>query len=268
MPRRKKLRSARFVRRERRKKVRKILALSFLLAAVLSAVGYGFSRPSFRLRSIEVIGSSKGEEKLVESAATEILSETYLGFIPKSHTLLYPKSALKESLLKQFPNFSSVTLSLKSLSALRILVHEREPLALWCVSLPECFLLDTAGIVFAEAEAGMEEIYYRLLKSGAEPSLGAEVIEPEKLSDLLLFLKKLEAIGLPPKEVLLKEQNELEAALLSGTRLLLRAGDYDQTLIKLETLLGQDNLFSRDRGELSVAYIDLRYGNKIYFKPR
>ena len=90
----------------------------------------------------------------------------------------------------------------------------------------------------------------------------------EELSKLLLFLKKLEMAGLEPREVLLKEQDELEVVLSFGTRLLLRSGNYDTALINLETLMEQDNLLSRNKGELSVSYIDLRYGNKIYFKPR
>ena len=85
---------------------------------------------------------------------------------------------------------------------------------------------------------------------------------------MLLFLKKLEMSGLEPKEVLLKEQDELEIVLNLGTRLLLRDGEYDLALINLKTLMEQDNLLSRNKGELSVSYIDLRYGNKIYFKPR
>ena len=268
MSRRKALRSPRSARKERRRKIRKILLLSFLFAAAVSWIVYGFFRPEFRIRSVEVVGAKGVQEKLIQKTVANVMSGTYLWFIPKSHTLLYPKAALKKSLMSEFPALSGVSVSLKSLSELRILVYERESQALWCISRQECFLIDKTGFVFAPAEIGTEQMYYRFLKSGEMAPLGTEVIPQEEFSKLLLFLKKLEMSGLEPKEVLLKEQDELEIVLNLGTRLLLRDGEYDLALINLKTLMEQDNLLSRNNGELSVAYIDLRYGNKIYFKPK
>ncbi|KKU78176.1 MAG: hypothetical protein UY03_C0002G0002 [Parcubacteria group bacterium GW2011_GWA2_47_64] len=255
-------------RKERRRKIRKIFLLSVLFTAAAAGIVYGLSRPELRIISIEVAGSRQVQEELIQRTVANVMKRTYLWFIPKSHTLLYPKTELKESLMKEFPALSGVSISLKSLSALRVFVYEREPQALWCASRQECSMMDKTGFVFAPAEMGMEQMYYRFLKMDAKAPIGTEVIPQEELSKLLLFLKKLEMAGLEPREVLLKEQDELEVVLSFGTRLLLRSGNYDTALINLETLMEQDNLLSRNKGELSVSYIDLRYGNKIYFKPR
>ncbi len=268
MVRHKVLRSPRSARKERRKKSRKILLLSFLFLAAVGGIAYGFSRPEFRITSIEVIGSMRVSEEEIRSTMLEGISGALFGFIPKSHTLLYPKATLKESLLKKFPTFSGVSISLRNLSTLRVFVHEREPQALWCTSEWDCFFIDKTGFVFAPADTGTEQMYYHLEKRATSSPLGTETIEHEKLGALLLFLKKLEDMELNPEKALFKEQDELEIVLRGGARLLLREDGYNLALINLKTLMEQDDLFSKRNGTLSVAYIDLRYGNKIYFKPK
>lgn len=268
MSRRKTLRSPRSARKERRKKSRKILLFSVFFAVAAGGALYGFSRPEFRLTTVEITGSTEMPADRIRERVLEELSGTTLGFIPKSHTFFYPKAALKESLIKEFPALSGVAISLQSLSALRVSLNERKPRALWCVSPQDCFLIDETGTLFARPETGTERLYYRLLGKAAEAKLGVNVIEQERLAEALLFLKKLTDSGLEPEKTLFKEQREIEVTLRGGTRLLLREGEYDQARANLETLMGQTDLLPKKNGALSVTYIDLRYGNKIYFKPR
>lgn len=267
MPRHKILRSPRLRRKERQRKIKRISLFSFLFLAAILGILYEFSKPEFRIRSVEVSGSKQVSKERIQNVATAAMNGMYLWFIPKAHTLLYPKSALKESIMREFPALSGVSLSLGSLSALRVFVYEREPQALWCASREECFLIDETGLAFALAEPGMEQMYYRFEKKEAKTPLGREVISQERFKALLRFFKELETAGFPPKGALIKERGELEVTLDSGARLLLRDGDFDTALINLKTLLEQDDLLSKNGGKLSVDYIDLRYGNKIYFKP-
>ncbi|HCB35364.1 MAG: hypothetical protein A2W52_02740 [Candidatus Taylorbacteria bacterium RIFCSPHIGHO2_02_49_25] len=268
MSRRKPLRSRRLARKERRKKFRNIFLFSLLGIGIVSWTVYGFSRPNFRIARIEVAGFNRVNDALIRNAVKQALAGSYLGFIPKSHALLYPQSELRATLLRDFPIFASVSLSLRNLSTLRVSVREREAEALWCTAGKECFLLDSAGVAFAPAGESAGKMYYRFDGKGGAPDLGKHVIEAGRLGALLRFLKKLEHEGLAARVVSLKEQDEFEVLLQSGTRLLLRGENYDSTLITLQTLLEQDGLFSRKDGALGAAYIDLRYGNKIYFKPK
>lgn len=266
MQRRKPLRSPRLARKKRRKQSRKILLLSLFILAAIGWALYGLSRPEFRLRSVEVVGASQVPAEKIRERTLQELSGTVFGFIPKSHALLYPKTALKASLLKEFPALSNVALSLQSISSLRIFLYERQPSALWCASSEDCFFIDETGTLFARAGTGDKEQYYRLLGGGVEASLGTTAIEQVRLLKLLSFLRKLEDMGLLPESASLKGQGELEVALLEGTRLFLREGEYDRVLANLETLMAENSLSLNKDGTLSARYIDLRYGNKIYFK--
>lgn len=260
------IRSPRLARKEQQKRTRKLILFSGLAVAVLVALGYGFFRPELRITDIEVIGSSRIPEEAVREKIKQGITGSYLGFIPKAHTLLYPKSALRETLNEAFPVFSTVSISLKSLAALRVSVHEREPQALWC-ALEKCYLMDETGFVFAEAEPGVEDLYYRLEQAATTTPLGTTALEAERLAALIGFLKRLEELAFDPEKAVFQDEGLL-VGLRGGAELLLREGEYEQASSNLEALLSEKTLFPVQGGMPDVSYIDLRYGNKIYFKPR
>lgn len=268
MARHKVIRSPRQARREQKRRIWKLVLLSILIFLAVSAAVYGFSRPELRIERIEVSGSVRVPEASVVRVVKEALSGTYLGFIPKSHTLLYPHSALTQSLLRTFPTFANVSLSLESLAALRVSVIEREPRALWCIGGQDCFLMDETGFVFAPAEAGTEGLYYRLETSATTTSLGTFALEKSRLAGFVDFLQQLERLGFDPEKLLLEEVGGLEVVFRDGMRLLLNNGDFERALTNLNALLAEHDLIPKEGGRLGVSYIDLRYGNKIYFKPR
>lgn len=264
MRRRKSLRSPRLERKQREKAITKALTLTVFSVVVIATALYAFSRPDFRIDTIEVSGSASVPDADVKAAVTKQLLGSYAGFIPKAHTLLYPKEAIKENLVRRFPAFSGVAVSLRTLSALRIAVRERQPVARACMD-GVCYFLDETGFAFAIAGNGTEGLYYTLDGISTTTPLGKVVIGTDRLTSLLSFLKQLDGLGFDPHGATFIGADELE--ILSGAmRLLLREGEYDSALIRLQTLLTEEGLVPRKGDDLSVSYIDLRYGNKIYFK--
>lgn len=268
MARHKVIRSPRLARKEKKRKAQKIIFFALLSLVLLVAAMYGFSRPVFRITEIDVSGSSRVPEANVIEAVRQGIAGTYFGFIPKAHTLLYPKTALKEELIKEFPAFSKVSLSLGSLAALHVAVREREPQALWCAGVSGCFLVDETGFAFAPADLGTEKLYYRFEKEATSSPLGTEVMSADRLAASIAFLKELEKLGFNPERLLLEREQDVEVVLSGNARLLLKEGDYAHALTNLQTLLTQGDVLPLAGSSLKVEYIDLRYGNKIYFKPK
>lgn len=267
MVRRKTLRSPRLARKERKRATKKVMFVAILVVLVLGGILYTFSRSTFRISSVEIVGEARIPRDLIEGMVEGGLSGTYFGVIPKSHALLYPKSAIRETLLDKFSELSSVSLSLRNLSTLRVGVHEREPKALFCAQAYGCFLMDETGFVFAEAPGEAELSYYRLEAAATSTPLRQSLIDPKRLMELLSFLKALEDLDLDPVRATLKERGEVDVALHLGFRLMVRESAYAQSLANLEVLLSEDNVLPRSGKRLDISYIDLRYGNKIYFKP-
>ena len=262
------IRSPRLARKVREKKTARAFLLLVLFLAILGGLLYGLSRPAFRIERIEVVGSSRiPKERVVDTVARGIAG-AYMGFIPKSHTLLFPRNSLEKSLIDEFPTFSNVSISLNGLASLHVAVREREPSALWCAGADGCYLIDDTEVVVADAPAGTERMYYLLEKAATSSPLGIQIIEKERLARIISFLTQLERIEFDPVKVQFKDGQDIEVFLSGDMRLLLIDGDYARALTNLETLLAQSDVLPGKRGSPSVAYIDLRYGNKIYFKPR
>ncbi len=268
MARHKVLRSPRLARKEKKRKVHKVIFWCSFSVVLFSLVLYGFSRPAFTITHIEVSGASRIPSASITELVEEGMKGSYFGFISKAHTLLYPKAELSAELQKAFPALSSVSLSLNNLASLHVAVHEREPQALWCTGAFGCFLLDETGFVFAVAPEGSDGLYYHLEFPATSSPLVRAVITKSALADIISFLTKLEKIGFDPEKLIIRDGHELEVILRKGGSLLLQDTNYDHSLASLEALLREGDVLPGTKDALRVSYIDLRYGNKIYFKPR
>lgn len=266
--RKKTLRSPKLQRKTRQKKMHKMVLLSTFLFVSLVALVYALFRPEFRIRDIQIDG---GEAVPRESIATFLRSGmegSYLGVIPKKHILFYPKNRLTASTLNAFPTLSNVDISRGGISRVHVSAVSRNPHVSWCED-GQCFFMDDTGFVFSEATEGSESLYYRFVSEqiATTTPIGSNRLEPEHLSQLFSALVRLETFGLETKELRFKENGEYEVVLRGGARLLLGVHEFDKALNRLETLLGEKGLVPRQGiGGLGIDYIDLRYGNKIYFK--
>ncbi len=265
---RKVLRSPRLARKEKKRKVHKAILWSSFSVVLLGSVLYGFSRPAFTITHIEVSGASRVPEARIMELVKEGMQGTYLGFISKAHTLLYPKSALTKTLTGSFPELRGVSLSLRNLASLHVAVHEREPKALWCSGVYGCFLVDDTGFAFVVAPEGSDGLFFRLEKSATTSPLAKIVVSKEELATVLSFLTQLEKLGLDPVKMVFTDEHEREVVLREGSRILFVDKDYTRTLASLGALLREGDVLPGTTDALRVSYIDLRYGNKIYFKPR
>ena len=270
--RKKVLRSPRLVRKERRRKARKALALSILLLS-FGAVGmYALLQPDFRIQEVTIDGAETLSQERIRDVIRTRLTGTYLGFFPRGHNLFFPAGSLRKALLAEFPLLSGVRFRRDSLASVHMSLIAREPYALWCEE-ERCFLLDKSGVLFAEAPKGEKSTFPRLAVKdfAAEAALGTAVLEEQQLSALVSLVGALEGMGFAVEEIELGETRTVSVRLREGARLLLAESEsYTPALARLTLLLSEEDLIPRggEQGELRVQYIDLRYGNKVYFKPR
>ncbi len=269
------LRSTRLARKERRRIMRHAAWCGAGILLAFAGLLYLFNMPRFLIAEIEVRGAAETEiANEVMMFAERTLAGTYFGLVSRAHPFFYPKGALAAQVLSAFPQFARVSFSRQDSSALRIEITERAPVALWCAE-DGCAYLDKEGIVFAEAASGSERLYYQLKQEkqiSFAGMLGEEAIEPARLGALLSFFAQLERKELFPVQALFEENGGgVVITLRNGARFFVHEDEgYDIALKRLEILLDEDGLIPRqgDTNELGVDYIDLRYGNKIYFKPR
>lgn len=270
------LRSPRLLRRKRRAQRKKSIALILLAGGIAGGALYLLTLPAFSITDIDVVGESPVPTEQIASLVKQELSGRYLFSLPKSNVFFYPRHAIEETLRVRFPVLENVAISLRNLGSVRVSLSPRRRVAEWCVADAAgsremgCFFVDKTGFAFDTLPDAASSLYPRFHARTATTSspLGATVLKEERLGTLLSLLQRLEALGLEALEADLFAGGEIALRLRNGGKILLREdGDFSGELSRLEVLLAEKNLVPRSVGEgLRVEYIDLRYGNKIYFK--
>lgn len=271
------LHSPRLARRLRKRAERRIARIISALVLVLGAVLFLITRDSFLIREVIVSGASEELSAAITETAREGLAGAYLSLVPKANAFVYPKREIEKVILERFPLVRSASVRLRSPSQLGVVVREREGVALWCAihetaDREECLRIDESGVAFEKAPRGVDALYR--IRAGVNgrsvvPPLGTRVLPESRLSALLSFLRALETLSLSPSRLTLLQDGDVSAEIAGGGRILAREGvNFLKQAEHLRDLLSESELVPRGGEKLLVDYIDLRYGNKLYFKPR
>lgn len=255
--------------RARRRNRRIILAGISLLCAI-GAVG-GLAAAShleqFAIADISVRGTTHlNPESLAASVSATIRDGTFRLF-SRENMFLYPRSTIVERLESEFPRIKDVSVARESFLAQAVVVSvvEREPFAQWCSRDDACFVMDESGFIYAEAGEGSAKTHY-VFRGGL--AFGRNVIGQTflrgRIRDMVAFLDELNRAGFAANGITVDSEKDFTVVLAKGPALLVSFGvDSNTVLRNLETALEADSL--RGRFE-ELSYIDLRFGNRVYYK--
>ena len=264
--------------RARRRRVRAVIVFLALLliAAVVYAVHWVSYLPALNVSEVTVVGAEKLPPQIVQTFVESRLNDGSYRFFSQSNIFLYPKSAIEDNVVTFFPRIKSVAVSRQSLFSRTVVVtvEERHPYARWCLpakgeSADECYQMDTTGFVFATADASTtpSSIF-------AEPYLFSGAITGEPVGQVFItgHLRGLLALlsvlkqqnGLTPLSVSVASGQDFSVDFQEGFSLKASFGADAGTLARnLKLVLGSDTL----TGKVSqIEYVDLRFGNKAFFK--
>ena len=108
----------------------------------------------------------------------------------------------------------------------------------------------------------------KLKSDAAEPQIGTIVLDQDLMNDLILLSAGLEKVaGIRPiaYEFLSKISSEIKVETNDGFKIIFkRGGDFNKSLQALKTVLEQEVKGKRSQ----LEYIDLRLGNKVFYKFR
>lgn len=223
------------------------------------------------VQSIVIEGNAAVAAADVSSIADRILDGSYLGLIPRRAILFYPRESIEKA-ISTIPWVSGVRVGLDGVNTLKIRINERTPLYIWCpVILSEtCYFLDAAALAFAETPEFSNNVFMRfygpLEGQGLAPG---RYLSETKFKDLIRLIDTLNGIS-ETVTMVMKRENEFELSLTKGGRILLpRDFSSESVLTNLNAALSAEPLKSRFAKERSsLDYLDLRFGNKVFFKFR
>ncbi len=256
--------------------------VSVLLGVVLllSLISRG---KQMRVDKIVVEGNEiVGTNELV-ALIEPFLDGNYLGLFPRRNSLLLPKGSIKKAVSEKYPRFSSVTVSRLGWRTMRVDLSERKLAYNVCTgehfTVP-CYGMDDTGYVFASAPEFTGSVFFAFRdlrqESADKAPIGSILLESSEISRIGEFAQsvpKLFAsydIDFIPIGVYITSDGSYEMAARVGeseTKLLFREGDPGALLHNLSVAISAPAFLDGMKDATRpLLYIDLRFGNKVYFK--
>jgi hypothetical protein len=271
------------LRSRRRKKRLLILGLALIiLAGVIGVLSYAAHLPRFRIQSIEVSGATHIPPASVQRDVTRLLYDQSFRFFPSDDIFVYHPIQIARALVVDFPRLKEATVSRTGLmsTTVHVAVAEREPFARWCAnnfarvdasSTPatNCFVMDDGGFIFAELEAGdtpaVPFIFFGgVASTTADGTPIGKTFAPSHFSGILALLQYLKDDGLIPEVATVESDDDFYVSLRNSFYLKASFGTSAEHLAKnLQLVLESDALKGKQN---QLEYVDLRFGDKIYYK--
>ncbi|RJQ35376.1 hypothetical protein C4568_01000 [Candidatus Parcubacteria bacterium] len=270
--------------RSRRRRARLIGGgiIFILLLCILGMLSVASHQPKFTVQKFVVAGAKHVKPTDVEEYALEAIHDEKFHFFSPSNIFLYGPRQLGEKIVSEFPRIKETYIKKESLfsTTVHIDITERKPFAKWCrgsrieqtesfLTSRECFVFDDTGLVFART-SGAEEAATAYVFSGVIASSTAgtspigHVFAPLHMQGILAFLQLLKDNGFKPIGAEVKNSQDFWVPLENSFDIRASFGASAEDLTKnLMLVLASERLKGK---EDQIEYIDLRFGNKVYFK--
>jgi hypothetical protein len=201
------------------------------------------------------------------------LAGRYWGLFPRDNIFLYPKGELRALLMARHPGFGSVTLSGEGFSGVRLDVVERAPKALWCGESAQapapCLTLDESGAAYALAPDFSGSIYMRYAGGLPQGPLPRQFLAPDRFRALSALADEVARRLSSTTITLVSVLDGTEARVDTASGFIVSFSLDDSGADVLERLdLALSSQPFREHALSDFEYLDLRFGDKLYYKLR
>ena len=252
-------------RRRKKSFLRAFLVFLIILFVFLGSIVGIFAWDKFKIKFVIVEGAFVLSENEIRKEIENIMSIKVLGIIPQDRIFSFPIKNARENLYSQFGRLSYVEIERNFPDKILIKVEERKPVAVLCLSVDkECFFIDKTSFVFESAPFFSSGVFVKFFDE-RDLRLGQRefLLEEEIFEKLLSFKKRLES-NFQVIEIHLKDKDVCEFYMQDGWRLIFNEKD------DLDLVYGNFMVFFKEimdeYSNKNIEYIDLRFGNKVFYK--
>lgn len=261
--------------------VRKIGFFCVGLLLVFIGLIYVSRINKINIRDVEILGNIVTDTEMVKATVLKELTGNYLGVFPRTNLFLYPKNSIKNTLADKFKRLKDIEFSIKNNKVLSLSLSERKGLYTWCGSNVEstdqkCYFLDDSGYIFDVAPFFSGEVYFRFygnLDGNMDMPVGSYFLK-RSFGDLISLKKTLETMNLKPVTLYTTPDGEIKiylsrgSLLPTGPAIIFKAdANFQKIAENLQAALTTEPLQTDFKKKYSsLLYIDLRFGNKVYYK--
>lgn len=263
----------------RRIVLNKILFSVFIFLTLFIILVFISRIDKLNIFEIKITGNKIIDTELINDVVKSNLQGHYLYFFPKSNFLLLPKNTIKQELASKFKRLKDISINLGEANTLSISLSEREGKYIYCGEnlssiIPSdeespCYFVDESGYIFDLAPYFSGDVYFKFF--------GGEVnsyFSPEIFKKIISFKNNITNMGIKPTSLYVKNDGDIEIYLSSNKlppeapKIIFKNNfDLDKLSENLRAAMFTEPLKSDFKNKYSsMQYIDLRFGNKVYFK--
>lgn len=238
---------------------------SFLL--VFSAIAGFFHIPFFNVKKIEVSGNGAVTAESIKEIVAEKISGKRGWLFPQKNFFLIPEREIENALRAEILRIKSAEIKKHPFDELAAIIQERQNSFLACVK-DKCAFADENGFVFEEAPDFSEGIFLKFYDERGKTEqpaalIGKNILPEGETAKLAAFGDLLGKIKVEPAKIILKDESIYEVQTGENWRIILNdKNEPKQALLNLAAALESEIKEPRRK----LDYVDLRFGNKVYFK--
>jgi cell division septal protein FtsQ len=253
---------------KRKKKILRLKILGFFISLflIIASLVY-FSNADFvKIQDVYINETVFFDNQEVEKIIREELEGQNLFFFGRNNIVFLPQKNIKKRIKDLNSSIKNISLKINNLHAISVNIEEYIPVALWCNDL-DCYYLNEKGLVFEKALGSYDINLTKFNDFLKDNPKGQIYINSETFKKLITLISLVAKV--PLKIVSVDTEDGLTFNLHTETRTKLlyeSSSDPEEVASNLNTVLEKDAI---NRAQLNnIDYIDLRFGNKVYYKIR
>lgn len=268
------------IRKKRQR--RRILRLSLgIFMAVLLCAGFIYINrlASFQMKSTVISGNILVPTEKIEQTVQGYINtrKVLFGLIPNTNSFFIPEHGIKQVVLEQIPRIEDVGVDISMRGVLTVTVAEKTMRAVWCTDhmKVQCYDIDIEGNLFERTQATVDAayVYTGIMYDAASSTLaGKNFIAPHLLEKSEGFMQYLTKTGFIPQYIECNTELTCIAYVNSAQGEGGAHGARSRIVFDIQSDLGlvSERLTVALGGEAlkgkKFAYIDTRFGNKLFYK--
>lgn len=234
---------------------------SLLFLSIIALFLIFLYSPFYQLESIEVTGTDLTAE---DALKTMIERRVKVGVEPlESKSLIFFSGLyVSREVASELPHVESLQIKKIFPDKLSVKVKERKADLVWCVTENNCFEVDITGVAFKGATDKKEKIEV-IDDTKTNLELGEKAFSENRIEEIIAVKNELkDDFDFETKKIIIPENRSFFVEVNKGFQLRFNfKGDLEKQLKRLELLLEKEIDDIED-----LEYIELRYGNQIYYK--
>lgn len=268
------VRSKRLVERRRKRFLLKLTMITIVVVILISFASWFSYRPSIQIIKIVVNGNNVVSDLDIGNITNEVLDGKYLFLFSRADSLTYPEKEIETAILTTFKQIKSVDIVRTDFQTLSMDIEEQKPYALWCLSKTEdvqddCYFLNKDGLIFSKAPNFTGNVFFRFYGYLNDINLiGKYYLKVnDEFNSTNVLINSISSLGVVPVELRPLGDTDMELYMDDGSKILFTRGQRSSEILDNLRVVLESETFKNEKMK-DVEYIDLRFGNKVYFKLR